>query len=167
MLEFDTKPIGHAAIAIADPGDVYGTYYTLNGRKYYFVETTYAGWDIGEIDEKYSQLYVQIYELYPIPVLGWEQWEYETYGWTMTLDVTVYNDGTAPAEGVRIYAYLDAGGGRCYDDTEATVSLQPGEKRVVTLNLQISGGSVYTRLGFYITHEGISVGESYSDWFNW
>ena len=46
-------PSGHAAVGIEGSG-YYGSYYSYNGVEYYYCETTYSGWEMGEIPSDYS-----------------------------------------------------------------------------------------------------------------
>lgn len=43
---------GHVAVGIYGT-DLPGTYYQYNGRRYYYLETTGRGWDVGELPEEY------------------------------------------------------------------------------------------------------------------
>lgn len=47
------QPPGHMAVGIADEGDFSGTYWELDGERYYYVETTSVGWAIGDLPETY------------------------------------------------------------------------------------------------------------------
>jgi hypothetical protein len=42
----------HAMLGIKLNGR--GNYLTANGKKYYFLETTYPGWDVGEIPPEFN-----------------------------------------------------------------------------------------------------------------
>ena len=44
----------HMAVGVKCSDDFYGTYYEYGGSRYYYLETTGAGWDIGEIPEEYA-----------------------------------------------------------------------------------------------------------------
>jgi|GEM_PF-3158728 hypothetical protein len=47
------SPAGHMALGLAVNG-MEGTSYSLNGKKYYYVETSGRNWNIGEIPPKYA-----------------------------------------------------------------------------------------------------------------
>jgi len=44
----------HMAVAVWTNPKQSGTYYELNGRRYYYLETTGEGWDLGEMPPEYS-----------------------------------------------------------------------------------------------------------------
>ena len=44
---------GHMAVGVYGD-DLPGTYYEYDGRRYYYVETTGRGWDVGEVPEEYA-----------------------------------------------------------------------------------------------------------------
>jgi hypothetical protein len=153
----------HMAIGVADAGNMYGTSYTHNGKKYYYVETTSTGWTIGDIPEKYSRP-AYVWELVPVPLVGCEHYHWPSFRGTMPLELTIYNDGTAPAVGVTAYAYLDAGNDRCWDQAETTVDIPPEETSTVTLMLTLPNKEVNTKVVYRISYGGYKVDEGSSDW---
>lgn len=161
LLEYPT----HMALGVADTGNMYGSYYTHNGKKYYYVETTPSGRVIGDIPEKFKRP-AYTYDLVPVPLLGWERYHWPAFTGTLPLELTIYNDGTAPALGVTAYAYLDAGNDRCWSQAQTTVDVPPEETRTVTLNLTAPNQRVYTRVVFRISYGGFKVADGSSDWFN-
>ena len=48
---------GHAAAGI-DVAGGYGTYYELDGKEYFYCETTAVGWSVGDIPDEYGSAYV-------------------------------------------------------------------------------------------------------------
>jgi hypothetical protein len=42
------------AVGIADNDAYTGSYYTLDGVKYYYIETTGTGWSIGSVPSEYA-----------------------------------------------------------------------------------------------------------------
>lgn len=54
---------GHIAVGIADDGSLSGSYYELDGKRYYYLEITATGWKIGDVPEKYRDQ-----ETYVVPV---------------------------------------------------------------------------------------------------
>lgn len=44
----------HAAVGVLGGKGIFGTYYEVNGRKYFYLETTGTGWSIGEVPKEYS-----------------------------------------------------------------------------------------------------------------
>jgi len=163
ILRYDVKPIGHVAVGVADNGNTYGSYYEHNGKKYYYTETTATGWKIGAVPEEYK-IPAEIWDLVPSPALGRERFRWPDFSGTMPLELTVYNDGTALALGVKVYAFLDAGDGKCYADASTTIDIPPEETRTVTLMLKLPGQPVQTRVGYRIFYNDFKVDEGFSDW---
>lgn len=54
----------HCAVGIDIPS-VYGSYYTYDGKKYYYLETTGDGWTIGEIPPDFEDTTAYIYPINP------------------------------------------------------------------------------------------------------
>jgi hypothetical protein len=48
------NPPGHVAVGVLSGGSLTGTYYELDGSRYYYCETTDGGWDIGDCPHKYK-----------------------------------------------------------------------------------------------------------------
>jgi hypothetical protein len=153
----------HMAIGVADTGNMYGTSYAHNGKKYYYVETTSTGRTIGEIPEKFSRP-AYVWGLVPIPLLGCERYHWPDFRGTMPLELTIYNDGTALARDVTVWAKLDAGENKNWAQAETTVDIPPEETRTVTLMLTLPNKEIHTRVVFRISYGGYKVDEGASDW---
>jgi len=154
----------HMALGVADTGNMYGSYYEHNGKKYYYVETTPSGREIGDIPEEFKRP-AYTWELVPVPLLGCERWKWPAFRNTLPLELTIYNDGTAPALGITVWAKLDAGNNTHWAQAQTTVDIPPEETRTVTLNLTVPNQRVYTRVVFRISYGGYLVDEGSSDWF--
>lgn len=46
-------PPGHAALGVKGSDDIEGAYYEHEGTRYYYIETTGRGWNVGEIPDEY------------------------------------------------------------------------------------------------------------------
>jgi|GEM_PF-1230107 len=46
---------GHVAVGVRGGEGIYGTYYSENGEKYFYLETTSEGWKIGETPDEISK----------------------------------------------------------------------------------------------------------------
>jgi hypothetical protein len=44
---------GHAALGVYGSNDLPGRYYLVNGRRYYYMETTVPGWGVGEMPNEF------------------------------------------------------------------------------------------------------------------
>ncbi len=55
---------GHCAVGVAIPG-AYGTYYLHDDTKYYYLETTGEGWEIGDLPPSITETYAYVYPINP------------------------------------------------------------------------------------------------------
>jgi hypothetical protein len=153
----------HWAIGIADTGNMFGKGYTYNGKKYFYAETTNTGWKIGDVPLGFERA-AYVWELVPAPSLYRKRWRWPAFTGTMPLELTISNDGTAPALGVTVYAFLDAGDDKCYADASAKIDIPPEETCTVTLMLPLPRQPVQTRVGYRIIYNDRKVDEGFSDW---
>lgn len=63
FIESDDKKTSHLALGVVLNTNKNGSYYNRNQKKYYYVETTFAGWHVGEIPDNW-----QNYDATVIPV---------------------------------------------------------------------------------------------------
>ena len=54
----------HVAVGIKGGDTIYGTYWTYNGERYFYLETTYPGWEIGQVPDKYKDETATIIPVY-------------------------------------------------------------------------------------------------------
>lgn len=149
---------GHMAVGVKGE-NLPGVYYEYQGHRYYYVETTGPGWSIGQIPKEYRDRKVQILPLVPAPVITHE-WTAKTTGNSIELKVTVRNDGTAVARDTKVYAALDAGNGKVYDQRWSDAAdLDPRSWATYTLHLKAPPG-VTTQLIVKIISDGHQVDES-------
>jgi predicted transglutaminase-like cysteine proteinase len=99
---------GHCAVGVAGGEGINGSFFEYLGRKYFYIETTDTGWEIGHIPDEYRNNQARIYPMVPVPVLT-HDWTVEGNGNTVELHVTVRNLGSATAQNVYVYAGFDAG----------------------------------------------------------
>ncbi|MBI5253524.1 MAG: hypothetical protein HY930_03890 [Euryarchaeota archaeon] len=157
------SPPEHMAVGIHIEG-AYGSYYEIEGRKYFYLETTGKGWKIGEIPEEYRGAEVKIYQLIPKPVLT-HKWTALQRGYVLTLNVTVKNVGTAAANNVKVYAAFDAGEGHVYNPKESkSFNLNADAEAEITLYLDVPREK-HTRLIVKILSNIYLMDTSYSEWF--
>ena len=156
----------HTAVGVADSGNMYGSYYNYNGKRYFYIESTGEGWKIGQLPPGTES--AQVWELVPVPALGCERYEWPAFTGTMPLELTIYNDGTAPALGVTAYACLDAGGNNMvWAEAQTIVDIPPEETRTVTLELTFPNHPIHTRVIYRIIYGDYKVDEGFSDWFDY
>ena len=167
LLSFDKTDdrAGHVAVGVKGGEGIYATSWTYEGDKYYYLETTSIGWEIGEIPDDFQNCLAHIYPMVPVPILT-HDWITEVKGSTLELKVTVTNMGSAPAKGVYVYAGFDAGNNQCWNHQESQLfDLEVNGSVVATLYLTPPPGE-HTRLYVQIVYDGYSVDDSYSKWYD-
>lgn len=156
---------GHCAVGLKGGEGITGTYWDYGSDKYYYLETTGDGWEIGEIPEEYQQVSAHIYPMIPVPVFSFS-WQSQGVGLQIKLEVNVNNSGSAAAYDVYILAGFDAGNGQVWNkQTSDYFTIGVNESADVTMYLKPPFGE-HTRLLVQIVYEGYAVVESYSDWFD-
>ena len=160
LLEY---PGEHMAVGVAEVGNMYGSYYNYNGKKYFYAETTATGFKVGNVPPGFERA-ANVWDLVPTPILYCKHWQWPDFTGTMPLELTVANDGTAPALGVTAYAFLDAGNNNCYADASTIIDIPPDETRTVTLMLPLPNQAIQTRAAYRIFLNDFKVDEGFSDW---
>ncbi|MFA5375162.1 MAG: hypothetical protein WC455_05330 [Dehalococcoidia bacterium] len=156
----------HMAVGVLGSEGISGTYFSHNDGKYYYLETTGSGWEIGELPSAYTGESASIYDIVPVPILT-QDWNAESYGYNkMGLTVTVENLGTDTATGIYIYAAFDAGNDMVWNAEESQL-FDLGPDQSITINMQLDmPQDEYTRLIVQIVDNDYSVDTSYSEWFD-
>lgn len=155
----------HAAVGVMTDDDIHGYYWEYEGEKYYYIETTNTGWNIGECPDEHRKAEAQLYGMIPIPIL--------THSWTATgtsadieLEVTVQNLGTMQADDIFLFTGFDAGGEMFWNIEESSLfDVEFNGEVIIRLNLQVPVGQ-HTRLWIQIIDDGHIVSESCSEWFD-
>lgn len=162
LLNFPT----HIAVGIAGDPSIPGTYYEYRGKRFYYVETTSTGWELGQVPEKYRGVSAKIIELTPRPVFDC-QWSYPAWKNTIPVTVTVENNGSAPAEGVIVHAACDAGQDMVWNQVKtSSFNIPVDQKATVQLSIVPPKGE-HTRVVVWVTEGGQTVHRSYAEnWFD-
>jgi hypothetical protein len=153
----------HMAVGVADTGNMYGKGYKYNGKSYFYTEATATGWEIGDVPSGFERA-AYVWELLPTPSLGCSHWAWPDFTGTMPLNLTIYNDGTAPAVGVTVYAELQKDEEWCWAQAETKVDIPAEETREVTLYLKLPPQPIQTRVRYAIMYNGRKLAEGFSDW---
>lgn len=133
------NPPEHMAVGIGI--DAYGTYWELDGTKFFYLETTGEGWEIGEMPPEYESGTVYIYEMEPTPIIT-HDWQATIQGTRLTLVVEVKNSGTAAARLIKVYGAFDAGDGLVWNPVESEpFNLNIGASATVQIELEAPPGS--------------------------
>lgn len=155
----------HMGVGVLGADDMYGTYYRYLDRKYFYIETTGTGWDIGELPDEYKGAQARVFELKPAPILA-HTWTTKASGNSLELEVVVENRGTAEAGDVYVLAGFDAGESMLWSKQESQhFDLGMGNQLTAKLLLQVPPDK-HTRLLVQIVDDGYAVDESRSEWFD-
>jgi hypothetical protein len=158
-------PDNHSAVGVSADEVVDGTYFEHNGERYFYLETTGAGWGIGQIPDELKGITAHIYDMAPAPILT-RDWDATIRGNTAKVKIEVENLGSESANGVHILAGFDAGGGKLWNPEQSkTFDLSADERVTVTLTIRAPSNR-HTRLVVQIVDDGYAVDESYSEWLD-
>ncbi len=159
------NPPNHVAVGVAGGAGVYGTYWSYNDRKYYYLETTGENWGLGEIPDEYQDTQAKIYDLQPVPIIT-HDWESTGRVGYADLSIIVSNLGTAAARDVYVFAGFDAGSGQVWNSVKSDLfDIDLGQTAILNLSLKVPYG-VHTRIIVQVIDDGYAVDNSYSDWIN-
>ena len=99
----------HLALAIKYDKDFKGTYYEYDGGKYYYLEMTNLGWDLGQMPKKYRSEKCKLIPLVkrPVPQFGRCGYRYDSYyAYAKSVDLEISceieNQGPGPTEGLSV-----------------------------------------------------------------
>ena len=157
--------ISHMAVGVKGTDNISGTYWKYEGEKYYYLETTGMGWEIGQLPETYKGMAAQIFPMMPVAILT-HSWEVESNGPYAELKVKVENLGSAVAENVYVYAGFDAGDNKSWNPKSSQPFTLGVNSSVVSTLYLTPPINRHTRLLIQIVYQGYAVEESYSKWFD-
>ncbi|MGM0770420.1 MAG: hypothetical protein ACQESU_02280 [Halobacteriota archaeon] len=161
----------HMAVGVQGDDSLSGNYYEYNGIKYFYLETTNSGWDVGVIPNEYRNTEAIITPIgYGYPQL---QIEFTGSGKIMAaytyvdLDIEVMNVGSATAEDVIIYTYLESTEeGMAWDQIQSEkipeIEAEGGITYSVT-NMKVPAGQEY-RVGIIAWGSNAKQTVVYSEW---
>jgi len=97
---------GHMAVGIKGESDVEGTYYEDDsGDRYYYIETTTAGYAIGETPEWMNRAYLQPVGVHPVPGAVYAKVT-DIDGEEITVSGETVNTGPVGTDGIQIQVTL-------------------------------------------------------------
>lgn len=157
-------PGQHTAVGVKGSADIPGSYFEYNGTRYYYLETTGEGWEIGQMPDRYKNSKAKLLFLDPKPIITFS---WETYDAPNTkIRVTVNNEGTGTANNTYVYVAFDAGNNLVYNPVSSKkYDLKPMSQVVYDLNLKYPR-NVYTRIIVKVISNGVLMAQSTSEWFN-
>ena len=155
----------HMACAV-NIESVFGSYYLIDEEKYYYLETTGEGWELGEIPDEFHGVSAQYCEMIPTPIIT-HHWNASWDNGVLIMSVLVENVGSALAENYYVWVGFDAGNYKVWNPVESDLfSLNFGREVNIDLTL-IPPNDEHTRLMVrVINDEGYYVCDSYSEWFD-
>jgi hypothetical protein len=164
---------GHMGVGVKGSQVLEGSYYDYAGTRYYYLETTNSGWDVGVIPEEYADLDASVQ-----PVLtSYPQLQVEFsgnargdgYTGYADLEIKITNVGSAVAENVVIYSALESTtDNMVWDDhridTDSDLDVD-GTIEYSIYDLSVPTGERY-RVGIWAWGSNTGTEYVYSDWMS-
>ncbi|UXM84922.1 transglutaminase-like domain-containing protein [Methanococcus aeolicus] len=164
----------HMAVGIAGGDDITGTYYLYNNKKYYYLETTNTGWDIGTIPEEYKNKNAIIRPMIQIPNMDIsfkrDYIDYNRYYVYYNISCNIKNIGSGTAKNPKLYICalaLDEGEGYIWkpDHTIDLENYPEGSSGEAYAVLRIPRGKT-TQIKCVLYGDNFKSVEVYSEVFN-
>ena len=135
----------HLALAIAYDEELDGTYYPYNGSKYYFLEVTHPGWDIGQIPDTFKKSKASLVPLVYQPMMrllkcSYQQDSYYLYNKNVrfVLHSELENAGPGQTEGLQLHVLFKSNGRKTVVDRVFTLQeMMEGEMNAYELELTV------------------------------
>lgn len=163
----DKPNVGHMAVGIYGK-DIPGTYWEYNSRRYYYIEATNSGWEIGQVPDIVKGQSANVLTLTPRAILAGLTWTAPTYeAGYYKLDIHFKNTGTETATNVAAWAGWDAGGTRAWNGQTWSdgSTLGPDQEMVVTMYLKPPPRGEYTRSWVAVWASNAVKVQAYSPYF--
>jgi len=146
--------------------DHYGTYWLYEDVKYYYVETTGEGWEIGELPEAHQGHSATVYPIIPVPIIT-HDWSGSTLSHRLTIVADIQNVGTGDAENFKLFVAYEGDEGEIWNAVESTFfDLAVGEETTINLVANEPRG-VHTRIVVRVLDAwGDVMDDSASTWFD-
>lgn len=162
---------GHMAVGVEGDDNLSGSYYDYNGAKYFYLETSNSGWDVGVIPDEYQNETVTIIPIGPVsPELQLTftgTGEKNSYQTSVDLEITIENVGSITAEDVVIHTALESTDeGMVWDQIISdTIPSIPTESRITytVSGLKVPAGESY-RVGITTWGSNVNSEYIYSEW---
>jgi hypothetical protein len=143
------------AIAVTGDESVSGTYYTEGGSRYYYIETTGEGWQVGDIPEDHSGEEARLVPLSGYPCLNFSLGSFDDTRGAGPFIYTIQNSGDAVARDVRFDIEFVGSAGQTVTGTRLRVgSLGAGESTQEVVPVLPPEESVSVKLRHSIYHDG-------------
>lgn len=158
------NPPGHVAVGVAGAG-FHGSYWTSNGDKFYYAETTGQGFTIGEVPADYVDAKARVIEINDEPILSELDWKAspELTGYRIRVNVT--NVGSRVARDITLGGAYEAGNEQYWHDTSCElIDVSPFGYAYCEFTLPGMTRGTRTRLFVYAFNEEV-VSTGHSEWF--
>lgn len=101
----------HLALAIRSDKDMDGRYYEYQGKRFYYLETTDKGWDIGAMPNRFINVKAELIPIVKRPVVYLRSYEVKTIdhnSQTATFKIVCKVENTGPTASTGMYLYAAA-----------------------------------------------------------
>lgn len=123
----------HMALGVQGDDEVDGTYYEQDGEKFYYLETTGEGYEVGEIPDSMRGAEPELVEVSDQPVLNFG-YKLSVVAGEVILPFEVVNSGSAPATtGTARVEFETKSDGVIAAEEKELPEIAPGDSREVTL----------------------------------
>jgi hypothetical protein len=161
----------HMAVGVKGDDEFSGSYYNYDGTKYFYLESTDSGWDVGVIPDQYKNETAIITPIgsgspeLRLTFIG--TGETNSYRTSVDLEITIENVGAITAENVVIYTALESTDeGLVWDQKKSdTISTIAPESRInySVSGLKVPDGESY-RVGITTWGSNVNYEYVYSEW---
>lgn len=153
----------HMALGIAGEESIPGSYYEYQGTRYYFVEATAPGWQIGQVPDGLQGAEAEIIEVNDDATL--------TFSWNLAaepggVDVAMHSTNWGPetATNVRgVAAFEDRAGSIVAEGSGRFGTMEPNDIATTSIQLDVPADREL-RGRFQIHRDGILFDEATTDW---
>lgn len=141
----------HMGVGVRGDSSITGAYYEYNGQRYYYIETTQEGWQVGEIPPSIENTSAEIQEVRFHPTLVYEWQTHMNQSGEIEVTTKIENVGFPTSDTVSFSASFEDRLGRQHardevdvgslimeNPTTKTVTLQPPDDRPLRLNTRVS-----------------------------
>jgi len=108
LLQYPT----HMAVGVKGDETLTGSYFTYQGSRYFYLETTASGWDIGEIPDNYKNMNAKVIPLIQYPKMSVTftatRESYDASYLYYQVYCEIVNNGPGAARGLQLHVSADA-----------------------------------------------------------
>ena len=127
----------HMAVGVAGEESIDGTYYEKDGTRYYYVETTGEGWNIGEMPDTIENTAAELVQIRDYPVLAFSYSVSASSEGGVDSEILVANVGTSTAtNGAVQMEFHDKSGNVVASQRQSLQNIPP--KKQTTVNMSLS-----------------------------